>query len=240
MRNIEQYKQLHNQEKDYGNSKDFLEELCLIIDFLKPKTILDYGCGKGARIEELKKIYPGIYIYGYDSAIEGKNFLPIYKADLVINFDVLEHIPEDEIEDVVKNISSISENVYFNLHHALASFHLPNGENAHCTIKPIFWYYELFNKYFKTQTILRGRYEWLSVILTFPIHGGIMENYYKITEADRHKQINTINAHLARLEAKKIFLQNIFSVKNEYREDKKYKVINIFGIKFKFNKFVKI
>ena len=23
MRNIEQYKQLHNQEKDYGNSKDF-------------------------------------------------------------------------------------------------------------------------------------------------------------------------------------------------------------------------
>ncbi len=236
MKNIEQYKQLHKQEKDYGNSKDFLEELCLVIDFLKPKTILDYGCGKGGRIEELKKIYPNIDIYGYDPAIEGKDFLPIHKVDLVINFDVLEHIPEDEIEDVVKKISSISQNVYFGLHHALAVFHLPNGENAHCTVKPIFWYYELFNKYFKTQTILRGRYEWLSAILTFPVDGKLMANYYKITEEAVYKDIDKINSRLDKLEVKPTFLQNIFSVKNEYQENKKHKVITLCGLKFKFNK----
>ena len=210
MRNIEQYKELHKSSQNYGASEsDFLAEICLIINYLKPKVILDYGCGKGALIKELSNIYPDIQIYGYDPVIENKDFLPINKADLVINTDVLEHIPEDEIEQVIKQIASISSNVYFNLHHALAHTQLPNGENAHCTVKPLFWYYELFKKHFDTQTILEGRYKHLSVVLTFPIPTNVYLEYYNIINQPSLYEKNLINERLCKLEKKHSFFKRL-------------------------------
>ena len=56
MQNIEQYKKLHSDDKSYGaSSLKFIDEISVFIDHLKPKTVLDYGCGKGALIKGLKE-----------------------------------------------------------------------------------------------------------------------------------------------------------------------------------------
>lgn len=37
---------------------------------------------------------------------------------MIINTDVLEHIPKSDIADVLNHIKSLSNNVFFCLHHA--------------------------------------------------------------------------------------------------------------------------
>ena len=131
---------------------------------------MDYGCGKGALIATLQKKYPQIAFWGYDPAIPGRDKIPVEKADLVINTDVLEHIPEEELPEVVEMISSISPYVFFNLFHGIAGTVLDNGENAHCTVKSQSWYIELFKKYFKQEfTVLPSDSEETSIVCTFPL-----------------------------------------------------------------------
>ena len=175
---INEYKILHENLASFGSGACmYIEEVSLIIDYLKPKTVLDYGCGKANLIKELVHKYPDIEFYGYDPAIKGRDVLPIEKADLVINTDVLEHIPEDELPNVIANIASISENAFFGLHHALAYTILPNGENAHCTVKPPIWYYNLFCQFYKNPYPLKGRKVELSTLITFKPSIDFLEKY---------------------------------------------------------------
>jgi hypothetical protein len=175
------YKELHSSSSIYGSSSaEFIDEISLMIEYLSPKTVLDYGCGKGAVIALLQAKFPTIRFYGYDPAIPGRDVLPVEKADMVINTDVLEHIPEGDLPDVIREIRRLSDRVYFNLHHALASAILPNGENAHCTVKPPVWYHELQGTCFETVTPLQGRHKYMSVALTFDIPPHIRKKYISI------------------------------------------------------------
>ena len=67
---IKQYQQLHQEDPSYGStSLKFIDEISVMIDALKPKSILDYGCGKGSLIEEIERRYPEIICYRYDPSI---------------------------------------------------------------------------------------------------------------------------------------------------------------------------
>ncbi len=158
MKNLELYKTMHKMNTSYGGGGiDCIAAISALIDFLKPKTILDYGCGKGGLVKALAEKYPNVKVYGYDPAVEKFSKMPVDKADLVVNTDVLEHIPEDELPETVARIASISQNVFFHLHHAKAASILPNGENAHCTIWSPQQYANLFSKYFSTINFLPGK-----------------------------------------------------------------------------------
>ena len=178
---IKQYEILHKQDKSYGAShEDYLEEVSLFIEYLQPKNVLDYGCGKGVMLNNLIKKYPKINFYGYDPAIPKYKEIPSQKIDMIINTDVLEHIPEEYLPEVMKEISSLCSNCFFALHHALAYTILPNGQNAHCTIKPPFWYQNMMTQYFKQLTPLDGKDNIHSVILTFKVPPSIVKKYNKI------------------------------------------------------------
>lgn len=180
---INLYKEIHLGMPQYGASgARYLSEILLCISFLHPKSILDYGCGKGILCDLIKQRFPDIQIYGYDPAIPGKDVLPILSADLIICTDVLEHIPEAELPAVIQEISLISKNCFFALDHALAGAILSNGENAHCTIKPVHWYERLFSKYFSEMTVLHAppSEPWKSVILTFGVNVPFYRAYYDL------------------------------------------------------------
>lgn len=182
MEYIKNYVELHTEKKEYGASSiRMLDEISLAIDYLQPEVVLDYGCGKGAVLEKLQEKYPNIKFYGYDPAIPGRDILQVKQADLIINTDVLEHIPEEMIDDTLLQIASISSNVFFSLDHAEAVNFLPDGTNAHCTIKPLSWYLSKFDKYFSKQMVLPGRFPWKSVVLTFPLRQDLIKKYYKVT-----------------------------------------------------------
>lgn len=186
---VQMYENLHKEHPEYGTGgTEILSALSCIIDFLSPKSILDYGCGKGGLVAALEERYPNVDVYGYDPAVERFSSMPVEKADLVVCTDVLEHITEEELPETIERIASISKNAFFHLHHGKAIFYLENGENAHCTIWTQEQYRELFNKYFHETFFLPGLFHINSVCVSFPLSQDIREDYIQ-RMADAHANI---------------------------------------------------
>lgn len=181
---VEQYKLLNDKNKFYYESNlsifNMINEISLFIDYLKPKNILDYGCGNGILLKLLKHKYPKINIDGYDPAIKEFSVISNNHYDMIINTDVLEHIPKNDICDVLNHIKSLSNNVFFCLHHGKAWTILPNGENAHITIEPKEWYHNLMRNYFDIIIPLKARNPINSIVITFDINKRIFNKYNKI------------------------------------------------------------
>ena len=186
----ELYTQLHYEDPDFGTSGTLIDtKLTKCIGYLKPKSILDYGCGKGTLIKQLKEQYPDIEILGYDPYVSEYSSVIDRKVDLVVNTDVIEHIPENNVCSIIEQISKISDNCFFQFHHYPAVAILPNGENAHCTIKPISWYTNILNKYFKDILVFPGATELQSIVTTFKIPQDLCKDFLK----DKNDDISYIN-----------------------------------------------
>lgn len=121
------------------------------------QTVLDYGCGKGQQYQP-RRISDGnggqwpsvIDFWGvdeivcYDPCYEPYSKLPEGKFDGVISTDVLEHCPEQDVPWIIDEIFGYATRfVFANVACYPARKRLPNGENAHCTIKPIEWWRDL-------------------------------------------------------------------------------------------------
>jgi 2-polyprenyl-3-methyl-5-hydroxy-6-metoxy-1,4-benzoquinol methylase len=97
-------------------------------------SILDYGCGKGASGVALGAML-------YDPAIESFSQLP-GPADLVICWDVLEHVEPNCLDSVLTHIKSLAiKSVYLVIAtRADSSKLLPDGRNPHLIVKPAQWW----------------------------------------------------------------------------------------------------
>ena len=138
---IDLYKQLPPYP---GNSLTLhLDDIKKLIETTKSKTALDYGCGKAQHyIKDRIHLSWGLDKMGlYDPAVLEWNSLPGDNFDCVICTDVLEHVPEKEINKTLEEIFTLSNKcTYLNIAMYPARQILPNGENAHCTLKPKQWW----------------------------------------------------------------------------------------------------
>ncbi|REJ64721.1 MAG: class I SAM-dependent methyltransferase [Planctomycetota bacterium] len=167
---LSQYQQLHlygdvrrniPPEQHYAGRSlpRHAETIKQLIDHFQAKTILDYGSGKGSqykmavtmkdgqRYRSIPEYWDIDSLTCYDPAYEPFAESPVGQFDGVISTDVLEHVPEDDMEWVVDEMFSLATKFLFvNAASFQALAHLPNGENAHCTIKPVEWWRELFTR----------------------------------------------------------------------------------------------
>nr|VFK56140.1 MAG: Methyltransferase domain-containing protein [Candidatus Kentron sp. TUN]VFK59371.1 MAG: Methyltransferase domain-containing protein [Candidatus Kentron sp. TUN]VFK62330.1 MAG: Methyltransferase domain-containing protein [Candidatus Kentron sp. TUN] len=151
---IEQYRLLHRGK--YGNtSLKLIARLLPHIRELAPASILDYGCGQSSLIDHLD-YRQGVALYRYDPAIPDIATLPVEHVDLIINTDVLEHILESDIPDVLAHIASIADNAIFSIDMTESEQILPNGSNAHCTVKGQEWWERMLADYFKVIVPIRA------------------------------------------------------------------------------------
>lgn len=143
---LEQYRLMHEDPERYkGISLQLhVENIRRLIEETDSKSLLDYGCGKGHQYTKSKlheKHFLGIMPSLYDPAVESHCTLPEGKFDGVISTDVMEHIPESQLDEVLDQIYSKSTKfVYLGICTVPAKAILPNGENAHCTVKPMGWW----------------------------------------------------------------------------------------------------
>jgi hypothetical protein len=146
---ISQYVKLY--EKRYGNIElsptlSRKDKIGKLIKEVNGKKLLDYGCGSGDQYSKLSldKEWGIEKVFCYDPAIEKYSNKPDYNigVDVVICVDVMEHIPESSVGYVLEDIFKFnSKLVIFNISYVLASNILPNGENAHITVKDSAWWY---------------------------------------------------------------------------------------------------
>lgn len=122
--------------------KGYLKEIFLNHNI---KSLLDYGCG-GSNYENKNfdnnvsaKEYFNltvINLYEPSRSIDNRKL-----SDAVICFDVLEHVFITDLPSIIRDIFSYSKKlVVINVACYPASALLPNGENAHITVRPPLWW----------------------------------------------------------------------------------------------------
>jgi Methyltransferase domain len=146
---IEQYRQIHAAGPYGESSAKNLRFLRPEIALLKPGSIIDYGCGQSRFLDELRLSHD-VDLIRYDPAIPQFSQKPNIRADLLINIDVLEHIEEGDLDDVIDDLASLSRNAIIIIDTKPASTFLPDGRNAHVTIRPHLWWRQRLLKHFPT------------------------------------------------------------------------------------------
>ena len=155
---VEHYKEMHKDENLYAGSSLNIHKESIRQHLSGNETILDYGCGKAIQYHK-EKIHE-THFYGilpklYDPAVEEYSKLPEEVFDVVISTDVLEHIEEENIADVIREIySKATKFVYLGICNSPANSFLPDGRNAHVTMKSIDWWVEQILPYADTQTLV--------------------------------------------------------------------------------------
>jgi hypothetical protein len=76
-------------------------------------------------------------------------------VDLLINIDVLEHIPEEDLDEVVGHMASLCRNAIIVIDTRPAKRILPDGKNAHCTLHTHKWWQGFLSKFFPTVVPIR-------------------------------------------------------------------------------------
>lgn len=136
-------KKIH-ETSPFGKRAKYPKHLTGFISSINPKSIIDFGCGKGRLVEKLKQEYPEISIRGYDPG--NKNFSdPINdQVDLIMSTDVLEHIEPIYLEETLEFLSTKSRYVYHLIACCPAKLILPDGRNAHLIIEDRDWWRQKF------------------------------------------------------------------------------------------------
>jgi Methyltransferase domain len=144
---IEQYRQIH-ASRVYGDSS--VKNVRFVradIQLLQPRSILDYGCGQSRLLEALQLGWPA-QLLRYDPAIPRWARRPQAPADLLINIDVLEHVEEHDLDGVLADMAALGRDALIIVDTKPASAVLPDGRNAHVTVRPHAWWAERLARHF--------------------------------------------------------------------------------------------
>ena len=145
-KSLDVYHQTHLKRTDYfrGNSLvGYISEIKGLIDHSNIKTCLDYGCGqaKAWSFHNLQQLFGLEKITLFDPGVDKYSSRPVEQADLVLCIDVLEHVPEKFVDEVLSDICSFAKKaIFLNISTRPASKRLVDGTNAHATVKPKQWW----------------------------------------------------------------------------------------------------
>ena len=172
---------IKDQFADFS-SRYYKKQVKEILSKYQIKSILDYGCGGSdwtkagfaENNQSAKEFYNLNDCFHYEPST---NIDERQKADCVISFDVLEHVYIEDVETILNDIFSYAKKlVILNIACYKANAKLPNGENAHITIRePFWWKAQLDNmalKYPKIYIQLLLSSGWLKTN-GFPIYRGL-------------------------------------------------------------------
>jgi 2-polyprenyl-3-methyl-5-hydroxy-6-metoxy-1,4-benzoquinol methylase len=141
---VEELKWLHSRQdrpRGFGGKIKPLGAFYTFYEKWKPLSVLDYGCGKGAILEHLKKSLPNTTWHGYDPAVnEYKNIIE-KEYDCVFSNDVLEHIEPEYLDNVLDHIWQLSrKSIWLRIDTRPARKVLKDGRNAHLILEDKDWW----------------------------------------------------------------------------------------------------
>lgn len=141
---VEANKALHEANQAYGGFGDRYAPLIKrLLAKRGYKSVLDYGCGKGALAQALD--FP---IWEYDPCVPGKEAVP-RPAEFVVCTDVLEHIEPDSLCATLEDLKRVVlDTGFFAIHTGPSCKTLPDGRNTHLIQQDMAWWKAELTKYF--------------------------------------------------------------------------------------------
>lgn len=140
---------MHRRTRWGGDGHTHWKNICPFVKEIGAKTILDYGCGRGTLKKKIDTSAAYLKVFEYDPGIPGKDKSPD-KSDLVVCTDVLEHIEDQYIDNVLGHINDLSiKGAYFVISCRKANASLPDGRNAHLIIQKPQWWIDSIKRHFE-------------------------------------------------------------------------------------------
>lgn len=139
----------------------WVPDIADLVGEFKSRRLLDYGCGLGWQYtrERAHNAWGTEMPVLYDPAVYGREMRPAGPFDGVICTDVLEHVPEDELDAVLRDIAGFAAQWAFISVCCRPSKHirLPIGGNVHVTVQPIEWWWARLAPFFdgKVRLVLK-------------------------------------------------------------------------------------
>jgi 2-polyprenyl-3-methyl-5-hydroxy-6-metoxy-1,4-benzoquinol methylase len=134
------YMEMH-ASRFYGASATelYLDKVAAVVKEIKPKSILDYGCGRSDLIAHFWRDGDR-RLARFDPAIPAWKHMPDGTFDLGICCDVMEHVPMIAVDRVLGDLRTKTAHAFFAISTKLARAKLPDGRNAHVTLlRPSEW-----------------------------------------------------------------------------------------------------
>lgn len=129
-------------------------EIIALVRKHKAKTLLDYGCGAGEAWREPHRLHKELGLRWFDVQLHDPAFKhhdepPHGRVDGVLCSDVLEHVPEDELDELVGTLYRHARLfIWASVCCRPAKKLFPDGvTNLHVTLHPLEWWRELFDKH---------------------------------------------------------------------------------------------
>lgn len=129
--------QMHRERHDYGvGGKKHAQKVLQLAMERRCASILDYGCGKGTLADAL----PQLRITNYDPALPEFSKAP-GPHELVVCTDVAEHVEPEYLEAWLDELARLTTKyLYLTVATRKAQKTLPDGRNAHLTVKDFRWW----------------------------------------------------------------------------------------------------
>jgi hypothetical protein len=140
---LQEQKRLHAEPRGYGGRGDkWANTVVAVANAIGASIVLDYGCGQNTLARALGG--RGIICRSYDPAIDEFNIEP-EPSDLVVCTDVLEHVEEELVDEVLAHLAALTRKQLFAVVSTVTTEKtLSDGRSAHITIKPREWWVERF------------------------------------------------------------------------------------------------
>lgn len=148
---ITQLQSLHadaSRRQGFGGKPKKLGKFHTYMKQWNPKTLLDYGCGKGHILAAIRDEYPNTACQGYDPAVPMFSKLLGKKFECVFSNDVLEHIEPDFLDEVLVHIdATATKYIWLRIDTLPARKTLPDGRNAHLILESTDWWLSKISKH---------------------------------------------------------------------------------------------
>jgi hypothetical protein len=129
------------------------DEIRHLVRKYKAVTLLDYGCGRGEQYKAPHRLHRhwGMqwwHVKLYDPAFPAHDERPYGKHDIVLCSDVLEHVPESELEQVIGDLFLFADKaIWASVCCRPAKKTFPGTDvNLHVTLKPMVWWEQRFTE----------------------------------------------------------------------------------------------
>lgn len=152
-RALEECKRHHARSKTFSGKflRPHAPFIKAIIDRLGCKSVLDYGSGKGYQYlaKRAHDAWGGILPHCYDPGVRQLAELPTGTFDGLICVDMLEHLEEQDVEPTLDAMFALLQPsgrraykgfAYISVGTKPARKTLPDGRNAHLTVRPLEWW----------------------------------------------------------------------------------------------------
>ncbi|MEJ1159384.1 class I SAM-dependent methyltransferase [Prosthecomicrobium sp. N25] len=163
---VEDYRHLHATQ--YGFGGRHMATILPHIMALRPASLIDYGAGRSEISSRVAAKVGCPEVARFDPAVAGIDKVPEKTFELAMSCDVLEHIPDDELDAVLAELARLGRHQIHVIDMKPARATLLDGRNAHLSLHDAPWWQNRLSRFFPGLRPVKAQFPGWCAFKTWP------------------------------------------------------------------------